>query len=98
MIVITDHANLQYYQQPQKINCRVARYLADLADYHFKLVHKPGASNKADHLSQRPDYNDSKGDNKDVQVLADKLFVNAVVSLDVEQEVYDQQEAAASQI
>jgi RNase H-like domain found in reverse transcriptase len=31
--VITDHANLQHYRQPQKINRRVARYLADLADY-----------------------------------------------------------------
>jgi RNase H-like domain found in reverse transcriptase/Reverse transcriptase (RNA-dependent DNA polymerase) len=30
--MITDHANLRYYRQPQKINRRVARYLADLAD------------------------------------------------------------------
>jgi RNase H-like domain found in reverse transcriptase len=37
--VITDHANLQYYHQPQKINRHVARYLADLADYWFMLVH-----------------------------------------------------------
>jgi hypothetical protein len=51
-----------------------------------------------DHLSQQPDYNKGKEDNKDVQVLPDKLFINAVASLDVEQEVYDQQEAAASQI
>jgi hypothetical protein len=33
-----------------------------------------------------------------MQVLPDKLFINAVVSLDVEQAVYDQQEAAAAQI
>jgi hypothetical protein len=33
-----------------------------------------------------------------VQVLPDNLFINAVASLDVKQEVYDQQEAAASQI
>jgi hypothetical protein len=62
------------------------------------LVHKPGASNRADHLSQRLDYNKGKEDNEDVQVLPDKLFVNVVASLDIEQEVYDQQEAAASQI
>jgi Integrase zinc binding domain len=74
----------------------VARYLADLVDYRFKLVHKPGSSNKADYLSWRPDYNDGKGDNKDVQVLVDKLFANTVVSLDIKQEVYDQQETAAS--
>jgi RNase H-like domain found in reverse transcriptase len=51
MTVITDHMNLQYYCQPQKINCRVARYLANLADYRFKLVHKLGMSNKVNHLS-----------------------------------------------
>jgi RNase H-like domain found in reverse transcriptase len=50
--MITDHANLQYYRQPQKINQCVARYLADLADYRFMLVHKPGVSNKVDHLSR----------------------------------------------
>jgi Integrase zinc binding domain len=96
--MITDHANLQYYHQPQKINQRVARYLADLADYRFTLVHKPGTSNKADHLSQRPDYDEGKGDNEDVQVLPDNLFANAIMSLDVEQAVYDQQAAAVVQI
>jgi RNase H-like domain found in reverse transcriptase/Integrase zinc binding domain len=96
--VITDHANLQYYQQPQKINQRVARYLADLADYRFTLVHKPGMSNRADHLSRCPNYDDRKGDNEDVQVLLDKLFANAIMSLDVEQAVYDQQAAAVMQI
>jgi RNase H-like domain found in reverse transcriptase/Integrase zinc binding domain len=96
--VITDHANLQYYCQPQKINHRMARYLADLADYWFMSIHKPGASNKADHLSQRPDYDEGKEDNEDVQVLPDKLFTNVAVSLNIEQEVYNQQEAATSQI
>jgi hypothetical protein len=76
----------------------MACYLADLADYQFTLVHKPGASNRADHLSWRPDYDKGKGDNEDVQVLLDKLFVNAIASLDIEQAVYDQQETAAAQI
>jgi hypothetical protein len=61
-------------------------------------VHKPGASNRADHLLRQPDYDKGKEDNEDVQVLPDKLFVNAVISLDVEQAVYDQQEVAAAQI
>jgi hypothetical protein len=33
-----------------------------------------------------------------MQVLLDKLFVNAIMSLDVEQAVYDQQGVAAAQI
>jgi RNase H-like domain found in reverse transcriptase/Integrase zinc binding domain len=98
MMVITDHANLQYYRQPQKINRCVACYLADLADYHFKLIHKLGASNKVDHLSQQPDYDKGKEDNEDIQVLPDKLFANAVMSLDIKQEVYNRQGTAASQI
>jgi RNase H-like domain found in reverse transcriptase/Integrase zinc binding domain len=98
MTMIMDHANLQYYHQPQKINRHVARYLADLADYQFTLVHKPGVSNKVDHLSRRPDYDEGKGDNEDVQVLPDMLFANAILSLDVEQAVYDQQTVAAAQI
>jgi hypothetical protein len=74
----------------------VARYLVDLADYRFMLVHKPGTTNKADHLSQWPDYDEGKGDNEDVQVLPDKLFSNTIMSLDVEQAVYDQQAAAVT--
>jgi RNase H-like domain found in reverse transcriptase len=96
--VVTDHANLQYYRQPQKINRRVARYLGDLAEYNFKLVHKPGKLNRADHLSRWPDYDEGKEDNKEVQVLQDTMFANAVVSLDLEQEIYDAQEGQAAAI
>jgi Integrase zinc binding domain len=62
------------------------------------LVHKLGTSNKVDHLSRWPDYDEGKEDNENVQVLPDELFVNAIMSLDVEQAVYDQQAAAAVQI
>jgi RNase H-like domain found in reverse transcriptase len=96
--VVTDHANLQYYRQLQKINRRVAHYLRDLAEYNFKLIHKPGRLNRADHLSQRPDYDEGKEDNAEVQVLQDHMFANAVVSLDIEQEVYDAQEGQAASI
>jgi RNase H-like domain found in reverse transcriptase len=97
-VVIMDHANLQYYWQPQKFNQQVAQYLANLANYNFTLVHKPRRLNRADHLSQWPDYDEGKEDNEDVQVLPDALFAQAIASLDVEQEVYNQQEKATSQI
>jgi hypothetical protein len=74
------------------------RYLGDLAEYNFKLVHKPRRLNRADHLSRRPDYDEGKEDNKEVQVLQDAMFANAVVSLDLEQEVYDTQEGQAAAI
>jgi RNase H-like domain found in reverse transcriptase/Reverse transcriptase (RNA-dependent DNA polymerase) len=90
--VITDHVNLQYYWQPQKINQWVAHYLGDLADYDFTLIHKLGKLNKADHLSRRPDYDEGKGDNEDVLVLPEWLFAWALTVLDVEQQVYNAQE------
>jgi hypothetical protein len=76
----------------------VAQYLANLANYKFTLVHKPRKLNRADHLSWQPDYDEGKEDNKDMQVLPNVLFVQAIASLDVKQEVYNQQEKGAMQI
>ena len=50
--VWTDHANLQYYRHPQKINRRVARYISTMAKYDLELKHLPGTKNRADALSQ----------------------------------------------
>ena len=51
VIVYMDHANLQYYWHPQKINRRMARYISELADYNIELRHLPGIKNRADPLS-----------------------------------------------
>jgi hypothetical protein len=48
---LTDHKNLEYYHQPHHINWRITRYVQQLADYNFQLVHIPGSTNKADALS-----------------------------------------------
>jgi hypothetical protein len=76
--VFTDHKNLEYYRHPRHINRRVARYIPQLADYDFKLVHFPGTANKADALSRRPDYNKGNDDNEDIIVLPPHLFVRAL--------------------
>ncbi len=48
----TDHQNLQYFHLPQKLNRHQARWVTELAEYHFILWHKPGVLNKkADLLS-----------------------------------------------
>ena len=75
--VYTDHKNLEYYQHPQHINRRVARYIPRLADYSYTLVHLPGDSNKADALSQRPDLHLGADDNDEVLVLPLSLFAHA---------------------
>ncbi|SJL15094.1 uncharacterized protein ARMOST_18576 [Armillaria ostoyae] len=63
----TDHQNLQYFCKPQKLNRRQARWVTELAEYHFTLHHKPGASNKkADLLSRRADHPQGQDDNDEI--------------------------------
>ena len=57
IIVHTDHANLTYWCQPQKICGCIARQVLELEGYNIKLQHVPGKNNRrADALSRRPDY------------------------------------------
>jgi Integrase zinc binding domain len=91
VIVFTDHANLQYYHQPYKINHWVACYIPCLAEYSYKLIHKPRKCNKADHLSRCPDYDQGKDNNQDVLVLPDSVFVCTVSLSFLEQCVFDAQ-------
>ena len=78
IIIYTDHANLLYWQEPHKINRRVARAVIQLAEYRIKLVHIPGTKNThADALSRRPDYDTGDNNNQDVTVLPKELFVRA---------------------
>jgi RNase H-like domain found in reverse transcriptase len=91
VLVFTDHANLQYYHQPHKINCHVAHYIPHLAEYSYKLIHKPGKYNKADHLSHCLDYNQGKDDNQDLLVLPDSVFARATSLSSLEQHVFDAQ-------
>src|SRR6267154_2084980 len=55
-IVHTDHANLTYYRQPQKLTPRAKCAVARIMQYDVLIKHKPGILNKADALSRRPDY------------------------------------------
>lgn len=74
VVILTDHTNLQYYQHPQKINRRVARYINFLEDFNYQLKHIPGAKNRADALSRRPDHDDGMGDNEHVVALPNAVF------------------------
>ena len=70
-----DHQNLQYFCKPQKLNRHQARWVTELAEYHFALHHQPGPTNKkADLLSHHDDYNQGKKDNDDVVVLQPHHF------------------------
>ena len=87
IIVHTDHANLTYWRQPQKISRRIARQVLELEEYNIKLQHVPGKSNgRADVLSRRPDYDQGTNDNQNVTVLPNRLFIRALASQELEQD------------
>jgi hypothetical protein len=54
--VWSDHNNLAYFRTKQKLSHRQVRWSPFLAEYNFSIIHKPGAFNKADALSRRPDH------------------------------------------
>ena len=86
-IVHTDHTNLTYWHQPQKINRHIARQVLELEEYNIKLQHVLGKNNRhTDALSRRPDYDQGMTDNQNVTVLPDKLFIWALASQELEQD------------
>ena len=73
--VLTDHKNLQYFREPQKVTGRQARWIEFLQDFDYTLEHIAGTTNTvADLLSQRKDLN--KGVDSDLPrvPLPDHLF------------------------
>jgi RNase H-like domain found in reverse transcriptase len=71
----TDHQNLQYFRKPQKLNRRQARWMTELAEYHYTLRHKPGKSNvKPDILLRRPDLERGEKDNENIVLLKPEHF------------------------
>jgi reverse transcriptase-like protein len=73
--ILTDHKNLEYFRQPQKINRRQARWIGELSQYDFTLTHRPGALNrKADLLSRRSDHDQGTNDNENVVLLKPEYF------------------------
>ena len=86
-IVHTDHANLTYWCQSQKISRCIARQVLELEEYNIKLQHILGTSNgRANALSRRPDYNQETMDNQNVTILPDKLFIRVLALQELEQD------------
>jgi hypothetical protein len=85
----SDHQNLLYYRDPQKLTRRQARWASFLGEYDFAMKHVPGKTNgKADALSRRPDYEQGEEDNKDTRMFKEAVFNNLVLEqTDIYQEI-----------
>ena len=71
VVIFSDHKNLTYYKNPQKLNRRQARWSLLLFQYDLELVHTPGTRMvQSDALSRRPDHiPEQDTDNEDVTML-----------------------------
>jgi RNase H-like domain found in reverse transcriptase/Integrase zinc binding domain len=86
--VLTDHANLTFWKNPQKVNRRVARWFAMLQDYNLLIKHVPGKLHVApDMLSRPPGTDKGELDNQDVTLLPPDSFIR--LTLEEDQEIID---------
>ena len=72
--VWTDHENLKYFREPHKLNRQQAQWYLKLQNYDFMLKHILGKTNTKVDILSRKDQVNTKEDNKDVQLLKDKLW------------------------
>jgi reverse transcriptase-like protein/integrase-like protein len=88
IIIRTDHKNLQYFCQPQKITSCQARWMEFLQDFNFTLEHIPGHTNTvANLLSCRKDLN--KGvDSQTCILLPLSLFLHRALHPNITHKIY----------
>ena len=73
--VLTDHKNLQYFCELQKVTGQQARWIEFLQDFDYTLEHIVGTTNTVmDLLSRRKDLNKEVDSNLPCTLLPDHLF------------------------
>src|SRR5258708_9177008 len=76
-IILTDHANLQYWKAPKNLNRRTVQWHADLQEYDFEIHYIPGKTNtRPDILSQPLNVDQWKEDNHGITILPPAMFIN----------------------
>ena len=74
-VILTDHANLQYWKSPRNLNRRTECWHADLQEYDYEIQHIPGKDNiPADALSHPPEVDQGKTDNQNIVVIPSTKF------------------------
>jgi hypothetical protein len=69
----TDHRNLTYFREPQKLMSRQVNWTTKLQDFDFTIKHIAGTSNVAADVLSRPDRGEKLQRTMDV-LLLDRLF------------------------
>jgi hypothetical protein len=80
----TDHRNLTYFRDPQKLTSRQANWTTKLQDYDFVIKYISGKSNVSADVLSRPDGEEKSERWVDV-LLPERLFVNFLARRNVEQ-------------
>ena len=76
VIIWSNHQNLTYWKDPQKLSQRIARQCLDLMEFNIEIHHLPGRANgRADTLSRQPDYNMGMRDNKIIVIILEHVMV-----------------------
>ena len=76
--IFSNHKNLTYFRQAQKLNDRQARWSLYLSKFNIQLIHLLGTKMiQSDALSWWPDHGINESTRKEEQILlADELFIN----------------------
>src|SRR5258708_10058457 len=78
-IILTDHANLQYWKAPKNLNRRMVWWHADLQEYDFEIHYIPGKTNTGLDILSRPlNINQGKEDNQGITVLPPPMFITQI--------------------
>jgi len=81
--IFSNHTNLRYFTTKQSLTRQQAHWALFLATFDYKIIPKPGKINKADALSQRPDYKEGiASDNAErIFLTPDKFRIQALQTI-----------------
>jgi hypothetical protein len=85
----TDHRNLTYFKDLQKLTSHQANWTTKLQDYDFVIKHISGKSNVSADALSRPDGEEKAPQTTDT-MLPERLFVSLLVNRDLEEEEENQ--------
>ena len=78
VMLLTDHKNLTYFWQPQKLSCWQAQWMKLLQDFDLHFIHIPGSTmGPTDALSHLVDP-DTSSNNTNVTLLPDDLCIHTI--------------------